>query len=30
MDDVQDGAHTVDNRQIKATDDEGKDAKQLF
>lgn len=30
VDDVQDGAYTVDNAKIKATDDEGKDAKQLF
>ena len=30
LDDVQDGAYTVDNAKIKATDDEGKDVKQLF
>jgi len=30
VDDVQDGAYTVDDSKIKATDDEGKDAKQLF
>ncbi|RSI91158.1 SspB-related isopeptide-forming adhesin [Streptococcus mitis] len=30
VDDVQDGAYTVDDAKIKATDDEGKDAKQLF
>ena len=30
VDDVQDGAYTVDNAKIKATDDEGKDVKQLF
>lgn len=30
VDDVQDGAYTVDNAKIKATDDEGKDAKQLY
>ena len=30
VDDVQDGAYTVDNAKIKAIDDEGKDAKQLF
>ena len=30
IDDVQDGAYTVDNAKIKATDDEGKDVKQLF
>lgn len=30
VDDIQDGAYTVDDAKIKATDDEGKDAKQLF
>ena len=30
VDDVQDGAYTVDDAKTKATDDEGKDAKQLF
>ena len=30
LDDVQDGAYTVDNAKIKATDNEGKDVKQLF
>lgn len=30
VDDVQDGAYTVDDAKIKATDDEGKDVKQLF
>lgn len=30
VDDVQDGAYTVDDSKIKATDDEGKDAKNLF
>lgn len=30
VDDVQDGAYTVDNAKIKATDDQGKDVKQLF
>lgn len=30
VDDVQDGAYTVDDSKIKATDDEGKDVKQLF
>ena len=30
VDDVQDGAYTVDDAKTKATDDEGKDVKQLF
>ena len=30
VDDVQDGAYTIDDAKIKATDDEGKDVKQLF
>lgn len=30
VDDVQDGAYTIDDAKVKATDDEGKDAKQLF
>ncbi|ORO81963.1 MULTISPECIES: SspB-related isopeptide-forming adhesin [Streptococcus] len=30
VDDVQDGAYMVDDAKIKATDDEGKDVKQLF
>ena len=30
VDDVQDGAYTVDDAKTKASDDEGKDVKQLF